>query len=106
MANEGRVEVRRVDPAAARRSEELPLLAQPDLVLADAVLGAPRAPCHHACSVTRPTTGTLSSGTFVTAQGPPTFDDGAHKYCRRTWSFRASCLDKMLMQERQAESGG
>jgi hypothetical protein len=40
MANEGGVEVRRVDPAAARRSEELPLLAQPDLVLADAVLGA------------------------------------------------------------------
>ena len=23
----------------------------------------------------------------MTARGPPTFDDGAHKYCRRTWSF-------------------
>jgi hypothetical protein len=54
MANEGGAEVRRVDRAATRRSEELPLLARPDLLLADAVLGASRAPCHHACSVTRP----------------------------------------------------
>jgi hypothetical protein len=42
MANEGGAEVRRVDRAAGRKSEELPLLAQPDLLLADAVWEASR----------------------------------------------------------------
>jgi hypothetical protein len=42
MANEGGAEVRRVDRAAARKSEELPLLARPNLLLADAVWEASR----------------------------------------------------------------
>ena len=41
------------------------MLARPDLSLADAVLGASRAPCHHACSVTRPDCGRHIAGLDV-----------------------------------------
>jgi hypothetical protein len=42
--------------------------------------------------------GPTTTSPRMTAQGPPTFDDGAHKYCRRTWSFRAVASTRCLCE--------
>jgi hypothetical protein len=42
----------------------------------------------------------------MTARGPPTFDDGASQILQAHVEVWGSCLDKMLMRERQAGSGG
>ena len=41
----------------------------------------------------------------MTVRGPPAFDDGAHKTAGAR-GVLGSCLDKTLMRECQAESGG
>src|SRR5215211_9345408 len=41
----------------------------------------------------------------MTARGPPTLDDGAHKYCRRTWSFEAVAATRRLCENaRQSQA--
>jgi hypothetical protein len=48
---------------------------------------------------------TTTTSPRMTARGPPTFDDGAHKYCRRTWSFGAVASTRCLCENaRQSQA--
>ena len=46
-----------------------------------------------------------NDGPRTIARWPPTFDDGAHKYCRRTWSFGAVASTRRLCENaRQSQA--